>query len=526
MRVGEFRTELKNFRDIRRFIVDTMKSNGATKRDVVETMLVFEALYNDMIDRGISEDKSVLVWGTLSFGDLTMSLGFEDEMFVPMEQSDHEHTEGRVMEAYGDKIEHSYHAGFNTLSIRATRHVSKTMVYSLVAFALALLMYLQMHYAMSSEMQESIRNQFVFPLERMYTNAVLMVGAPVTFFSLLRNLTDAYILAEKDSGMRKLQARTLETSIISALIALVAGMIIGLVIKGSGATWTLSLSEANVTPGEIIESLFPSSIFTPFETLFPVPLIMLALLTTYAFCHAGKYFDGIRRVVDACYTLFGRMLSVIIYTIPFFFFLAMLDIMLDGGVIQVLEIILLMTVAFLSISLIAVFYVLRLKLSGAEVMPLVRKMGPLLKENLAINSAIDAVPFNIRYCTVNYGMDRKRLEQKLPMLAQLNLDGNCFIITLVTMIFILVTGLSVSWFDILVIIVLVVFLSMGAPNQPGSMLIGMLIIINYLEAFDMIAAAIYCEVFFGSVINLINVEGDIVSVAAEEASEKKQTKKQ
>lgn len=525
MRVGELTTELNNFRDIRRFIVDTMNNNGATKRDVVETLLVFEALYNDMLERGISKDKSIRVWGTRSFGDLTVSLGFEDEMFVPLEQGDHDHTEGRVMEAYGDKIEHSYHAGFNTLSIRVTRHVSKVMVYSLIALALALIVYLQMHFMLSSEMQKNILNQIVYPLERAYTNAVLMVGAPVTFFSLLRNLTDAYILAEKDSGMRKLQVGTLVTSVISALIALVAGVIIGLIIGGNGVVWTLSLADANSTPAEMIESLFPSSIFTPFETLFPVPLIMLALLTTYAFCHAGKYFDGIRRVVDACYNLFGRMLSVIVYTIPFFFFLAMLDVMLDGGVIWVVFIIVLMFVAFLSIAIVAAFYVIRLKLSGAEVMPMIRKMGPLLKENLVINSAIDAVPFNIRYCTVNFGMDRKRLEQKLPMLAQLNLDGNCFMLMLITMMFIQLTGLSVSWFDILVLVALVVFLSMGAPNQPGSMLIGMLIIINYLKAFDMIAVAIYCEVFFGSIINLINVEGDIVSIAVEEANEKK-TKKQ
>ena len=99
MRVGELTTELNNFRDIRRFIVDTMNNNGATKRDVVETLLIFEALYNDMLERGISKDKSIRVWGTRSFGDLTVSLGFEDEMFVPLEQGDRDHTDGRVTEA-------------------------------------------------------------------------------------------------------------------------------------------------------------------------------------------------------------------------------------------------------------------------------------------------------------------------------------------------------------------------------------------------------------------------------------------
>ena len=521
MRTGELTTQLGNFREIHDFVVNTIESNGASNREKTETLLVFEALYNDMIERGVSPETMVRVRGTSSLGDLTISLGFEGRMFIPMDQMDGEYVEGRVIEAYGDKVESSYYSGFNNLSIRVTRHVSKAMAYNLVAFVMAILTYLLISKAVSRESQLYILKELVFPLEKMYTNAVLMVGAPVTFFSLLRNLTDAYILAAKDSGMRRLQTGTLVTSVISALIALGVAITTGFITGTDSMPGLRIFSDVGASLDETIESLIPSSIFTPFETMSPIPLIVLALLTTYAFCHAGKYFNGIRRVTDACYTLFSRMLSVIVYTVPFFFFLSMLDVMLSEGVALLIQIIALLMMAVTSLAYLAVFYAIRLKLNGIAVMPLVRKMGPLLKENFVINSAIDAVPFNIRYCTINFGMDRKNLEKKLPMLAQLNLDGNCFMITMATMLFISSMGLPVSWFDILVILVLVVFLSMGAPNQPGSMLIGMLIIINYLEAYNMMAVAIYCEVFLGSILNLINVEGDIITAAVEDAKEKR-----
>ena len=520
MEKKEITTKLNNFSDIHQFIMEVMDENRMKGRERTETLLVFEALYNDMIERGISGDTTISVREEKSFGDLSIKLVFEGAMYIPMETQTGSRTEGAVMGAYGEKLDYSYHGGLNLISISVKKRARKDRVYSVAALALALLVYFLMRASMSRTAQLSALNGIVFSIEKIFTNAVLMVGAPVTFFSLLRNLTDAYILAERDSGTRELQLRTLITSVISVILAVGAGVLLGFTTGDRDGLWTPGLPDIDTLSEQIIDNLVPSSIFTPFETMSPVPLIMLALLTTYAFCHAGKYFKGIRQVTDACYTLFARMLSVIMFTIPFFFFVAMLDVLLDGGTPLLVNIAILIAAAVISTALLAVFYIVRLKMNGIAVRPFVKKLIPLLKENRAINSAIEAAPFNIRYCTVNYGMDRKKLEKSIPMLAQLNLDGNCFMIMLISLLFIIVTNVSVSWVDILVIMVLVVFLSMGAPNQPGSILIGMLIIINFLEAYEMIAVAIYSEVFLGSVLNIINVSGDIVTVAIDDARAK------
>lgn len=69
---------------------------------------------------------------------------------------------------------------------------------------------------------------------------------------------------------------------------------------------------------------------------------------------------------------------------------------------------------------------------------------------------------------------------------------------------------ALSWWNYLLLAVLVIFLSIGAPNQPGSILIGMLIIIHYLNIPNILPVAIYCEVLLGTLQNLVNVVGDIV----------------
>ena len=171
---------------------------------------------------------------------------------------------------------------------------------------------------------------------------------------------------------------------------------------------------------------------------------------------------------------------------------------------------------FLSLIVMAAFYLIRLLIGGVKIVPFIKKFPPLLWENYKINSAIDALPFNIRYCWREYGFNRERISSKLPILAQTNQDGNCYLIMLTSMIFIFMMGIHVSLLQIIGIAVLVLFLSIGAPNQPGSILIGMLIITFYLQANELVVVAIYAEVFFGALQNMINVAGDIVTVAIEE----------
>jgi len=79
---------------------------------------------------------------------------------------------------------------------------------------------------------------------------------------------------------------------------------------------------------------------------------------------------------------------------------------------------------------------------------------------------------------------------------------------------------DVSWVNIALIPLQVFFLSLGAPNQPGSCLIGILIILTYMHASDLIPLAIFSEVVFGSLLDMTNITGDIVPVAELEQREK------
>jgi Na+/H+-dicarboxylate symporter len=109
-------------------------------------------------------------------------------------------------------------------------------------------------------------------------------------------------------------------------------------------------------------------------------------------------------------------------------------------------------------------------------------------------------------------MNRKKLESSFPVLAEINLDGNCFFITLIPLVLMFTSNAEVTLLNMVLVGVLAFFLSLGAPNQPGSILIGILVVLNFMQADHLIPSAFVFEVIFGGVLNLINVTGSIVTI--------------
>ena len=216
--------------------------------------------------------------------------------------------------------------------------------------------------------------------------------------------------------------------------------------------------------------------------------------------------------------LFSAILRIVMAVFPVAVFLLFLEVLMsDDGFLRFVALLFETVVVFICTIPLLITYALRLRAHGVRVWEFARKLWPLVKENLLIGSVIDAVPYNTRYCAKVFGFSRERLEKELPVLAQVSLDGNGFILMLLSTIFIFIANCRVSWLNIAVIALIVLFLSFGAPNQPGSILIGMLIILTYLNSSAAISMALCFERFCGGLQNILNVISSVVTVAEGES---------
>lgn len=519
------KVEMKDLQDdypaAKKYVGTLLKENRVSKAMIAETLLVFEALCYRVFEQRQNPDGVVYVSGFRRMGDSAVEIAFEGGMYAPEPEDPSRPTpEDRILRAYADKIDYSYRSGRNRITITMKRnHLAAVGLYA-ASIVMGILVYTLLRYMAPEQVQYFVSEKIIFPTEQLLLNAVLMVGAPVTFLSMLKHLTDTYILAESRSNARRLHRNAINSSVVSVVLAIISSQLF---------TWLLFADDdmkgkyehgmIDMDPATLIPSLIPSDIFTPFQTMMPYSLIILAVLTTYAFCSVGKFFDTMKEAIDAAYVLFARMLSVVMYALPLAAFLATMDELFSDGYKMLLYLAEMIAVAFASLSILFGYYIFRLLRNGIRPLPFFKKMGPLLRENARIASAFDAVPYNIRYCARAYGFDRKRLEQSMPVLAQINLDGNCFIITMLAMLYVAINSTPLSLGDTIAVGILVLFLSIGAPNQPGSCLLGLTIVMVFLETLPLVTVAIIGEVFFGGILNLTNIAGDIVTVATEEVRE-------
>ena len=513
MRTGiEVPADIEEFDTAMAFVGELLERASVSQEIIHETMLVFETVFSSVLMQGIDRSTMLNISAEDRLGSIYLKIDYEGKRFNPPDEDDDGIApELRLLEGYADKVSYSYRAGYNTIRISMRKSPRGFLLLCGVGILVAIVAYSIISMLVSPVDQQILLDDYVFPLERLFTNAMLMVGAPVTFFSLLKNTSDAVIVSERTLNAQKLHLKSLATSAFAILLALGLSLVVTLPFSGLGG-YGMAFDGEHIgwTFAETVVSMVPASIVEPFAAMSPIPLIVVALLVTYALISAGRDFDALKNAIDICYRLFSRMLSAVMVALPVASFLAVLDILLNSDFETLAYMLAFVLFAVACTCVLFATYAIRLKAKGVKIGSFVKNLLPLLRENGAIGSAIDAAPYNIRYCVKHYGMDRSRLSRTLPLLAQINRDGNCFLLILIAALYIFATGMEASTANIAVIAVMALFLSFGAPNQPGSILIGTLFIVNYLDSFDMICMAIYMEVFLGGLQNIINVVGDIV----------------
>ena len=509
----------ESFEQMRRFFREYLEEEKVSKEGILETMLVMEALFHNLLEQGIGADTLLTLSRKKSLGNIMIQIGFEGKIaYLFTEETSGKTPENSILHAYEERIDSSYNAGYNSFQITVKRKHMLSLLYCLIGLLCAVLVWIPLHSLMELGDQLQLIHYYLMPMEAFFGNLLLMIGAPVTFFSLLKNLTTIQIMSNRSSDVRKLRVKTMARSVLAILLSIAISYPFFSLFFTAAAPAEETANVFSKLFASFISEAVPPSIFEPFESASPIPLIVVSLVVTTAFCLTGRYLPKLKKAVDICYTVFSKMLGVVMYLFPFFFFVTALHLMIENTFDIVSTLLFGALLIFAATLIFIVFLFLRLRAGGVPLRPFLKKLMPLLMENCMINSSIDSVPFNIRYCARHYGMNRKRLEEILPVLAQIDFIGNTFILMSIALFMGFWSGISLEWYYILIWAILVFFLSLGAPNQPGSILIGTIIILQYqgMSGNAFLFVPIVLEAALGMIMNLVNVLGDIITAAVEE----------
>ena len=496
------------------FVEEAFRRRRVSAKIASEMKLLFEAVCREIVAQLADETAELEICSVSKIGCADIEITFPGSRFSLPSENAASSPGASIIEEHLDKISCSFHHGDNVVQIAVSQSIWSFILPNLVAVIAAVIVATVLEFTIDDAGRQLLATDWVAPLKKLFTNAMLMIGAPMTLFSLLKNVTDAFIVAGRHSSSRTLFMTAMSSSVVAVVLAAVMGFVFAQwILSTAGVTESFDIGFANWSLASAVDQIIPSSIVEPFETISPIPMIVVALLVAGSLSSIGQSFSLVKRAVDACYDLFSGILGILMIAFPVACFLLFLEVLLaTDGVVQFLDILGIVAIVFVCTVPLLAFYALVLKVHGIPVMKFARTLWPLLKENFSIGSVIDAVPFNTRYCERHFGVPRKRLGKELPMLAQVCLDGNCFILMLLAAIYIFVANCEVSWINIVVIGLIVMFLSFGAPNQPGSILIGMLVILTYLNSDTAVSLALCFELFCGPLQNILNVISSVVTV--------------
>ena len=512
------------------FIQGTLDSQKMNDNSTRETVLIFEELFTDIIENGSLEDDTVRLSFRKSFGNMRFYLSFFGDRFsVDLDSGDAIDPHVAILRSYEDRYSFNYRRRNNTITIecKGTHSLGGKVAISCVIIAAA---YIIMYELLSPGQLAGLRDTFIRPVIDTYITAVVMISAPVTFFSLVKNISDVSVTLDRRYKVKKTIFSVALISLCGILTAIAFYMLVGPVMDKSMSKYQFVHQSGSVEqlPGivEILENIVPADIVEAFTVINPVPLIFLAIITAVSICSMDKYFPVIKSINDSLYTLFCKMLSIVMWVIPFIAILAVLSLLINMGPSLIVVILFLVVLAAVSVLTLMALRLLMLKTKGVKIVQFIKDCLPMIAENFAINSSIDAVPFNTRFCNSVFKIKKHFLDTELPVLAQISLCGNCLIITLFSLTSARYFGISLSPTQVLIVGFLVLALSVGAPNQPGSVFIGMAILFTYFQVpVEGMVIIVLQEIVLGRFATLLNTVSDIITVYSHELDRQKKNKK-
>ena len=509
---------LEDFKKGRLFIEDELTKRKVSKELIQENVLVFEELFLRIIDQKVA-DSNITIWIKERISETRVMVDFGGRRFnINYDDVDEFNPGAIILSKYEEKIGYAYRSNENSIGIIARRTQDRMWIWSLIAVATAIVTYSILACTLDAGQQDFVCVNVVYRIEMLFGNAMIMISSPVTFFSLVTNVTDVYVKADRGRSLGSFFVRILKASSIAILVALliyyVTRPLMNSIYQQAGMN-EFENNSANFysTFRGYFLNMVPDNIFDIFITISPFPLVLIAFITSAAICSSNRHFDGIKSLNDNINAFFSRILYIIAMFMPIAAYLAILDSLLTSGFNTLFFIAILILFVLIGSALVMAIYLIPVARAGINPIEFVRTCMPLFIENFKINSSIDAVPFNTRFCNRHFGTDIKLLDKELPVLAQISQSGNSYMITLFSLMFMSFTGATLSITTVVMLAILVFILSIGAPGQPGSILIGLIIVFSFAGiSFELMCVAIYIEVFFGRLLPLMNVFGDITSV--------------
>lgn len=356
-----------------------------------------------------------------------------------------------------------------------------------------------------------------------FLNLLKLMVVPLVFFSLVSGISSL-------SDMRSLGSITIKTVglyLLTTAIAVSMALLVGSIIQpGAGYSSSYPSSIESLPQGqslyETIVNIFPKNIFQAFVENQMLAIVFFSIIFGIALNKTNHLTGNFSNAFERLNTVFMQLVIMIMTFAPIGVFCLIgrfviadgLDIFQDVFVYVLLLISLLLFHALFTYSVLLKYF--------AKLSPLTffKKMREPILFAFSTSSSAATIPVTLKTTSQDLGVNKNVASFVVPVGATINMDGTAIMQGLATVFIAQISGIDLTLFQYIQIVLLAVATSIGTAAVPSAGIITLVII---LQQFNLPLEAIGIILAVDRVLDMlrtsVNISGDATVACIVSSSE-------
>lgn len=392
------------------------------------------------------------------------------------------------------KASWSYHFGYNVITASALTGEKAlkipggaVTVAAILGFFAALITK-----GLPSQVSTFLLDDFSAPLLSKLLGLIILVTGPLIFFSVLSG-----ICAFDDlSTMNKLGARVIRRFFCITAVMIISGMAVCFLFfpgLSSDAEGAFSLS----TVTEMLFELIPQDLFSPFAEGKMIQVIILAAITGAGVMILGDRAPRIRELIAEANQLMFRIMEIVSKIIPLAVFLSIYKAVAANSFDSFISVWKVIAANYMIVPFCGAMLLWVTLRKGASPREFMHKVSPVFMISFLTGSSTLAMNKNFEVCKNDFHFDEKLCDFYLPLAHALFSPSTVFPLVAAAFYSSEYSGVPLSPFQLLIVFILVIQLSVASPKVPGGIMATFTLLLNQLgmplDAVGMLMVAnVFC----------------------------------
>lgn len=358
---------------------------------------------------------------------------------------------------------------------------------------------------------EDFAQTYLNPIGTIFLNLLKFIVVPIVLTSMISGVVSLQDMKK----IRTIGIRTLVFFFATTAIALVIGLVVSNIMKGTYAT--LEVSDLAYEAAEqssfidTIVNIFPSNLFQPMAESTMLQIICIALFIGFGIIVAGEKADPFMTWIDSCYEVFMVIMRGIIKMTPIAVFCLITPVVAVNGpqVLGSLAMVLLTAYICYALQGLLVYPAVVTTLGRISPKKFMKGAAPAFAFAFSSTSSIGTLPVSME-CVEDMGGRKAVASFVLPLGATINMSGTAIYQAVCCVFIATCYGINLTLPQMITIVVTAILASIGTAGTPGA---GMIMLAMVLQSVGLPVEGIALVAGVDRIFDMgrtgLNVFGDI-----------------